>query len=1029
MLMTRTKSVIREWGLLSWLAVIVFGVPLADGNELAGPMKQAISATGISGGLCVQIGATETALAEHLAGSGRFLVHLLDADPAVVEQTRLRFHAEGLYGMVSVGHWEAGSRLPYSENLVNLLVVRVPVEAGELHRVLCPRGVVLADCSAFTAAELGATGLADVQQAAWDGKWLSARKPWPETMDQWTHPRHSAAGNPVSRDTAVGPPRRVRWVVGPPSEYPVSQMVSAGGRNFYGAALARDGFNGLRLWGRDLVRPDSDPPGVLRRLPREMPPPVATSSYLLAVSQGVLTALDAATGQPVRQYPAAGKPEFFLLEAGTLVVVSEETVRALEADTGHLIWEYVSAEPRHLVAGDGLVALVQGRARRGEPGELVALDLATGQVRWKRGEWAWASQVSRCVYHQGLLAYEISTLSDDGPGNSLHLVSADDGRLHWQQDILPGMNHARQVRAMFVEDRMWLLHGGRVGLAGTRGSEPIECSALHPLTGELLVSHSAATMTNCFPPVATVRYLLSGRLDLTDLETGDLDANRITKGACGRDYGWVPANGLINVMPKHCVCWPMLRGYAALAPERPSDDPLASSESDLHGVVIQHFAEPPEPPVETHNDQAWPSYRRDAWRSGSTPADGPTTLDVLWSTELGGIPADSPIADDWREDPFSKGPLTSPVIAGDTVFVARPHAHQVVALDASTGAVRWRFTASGRVDTAPTIHQGMCLFGAKSGWVYALRADDGRLVWRLQAAPWDERIVAYGQLESPWPVPGSVLVTGGTAYFAAGRQSFADGGIRVFAADPRSGQIRWIQRLDDVPQSQEEPHFYGCSALEFDNFDLLHLEGDTVAMSRWRFDLASGQRSIDRWSAFARLNTGGGAAMVPRSFWSYAPRNQARIPSHTAHRPLVVFRDNVLLGCLQDRQTVFRRDFDLDNGEEFDTRWITGWAASTLARDGQMPWPNHRLAEQASWQTDAFAEQEDGQTVEALAWAGQRLYLAGSRGALRVMSASDGQLLDQIRLAAPPVWDALAIAGGRLFVSLTDGSLACLGER
>ena len=50
--------------------------------------------------------------------------------------------------------------------------------------------------------------------------------------------------------------------------------------------------------------------------------------------------------------------------------------------------------------------------------------------------------------------------------------------------------------------------------------------------------------------------------------SGEVDARQITKAACGPDGGWVPANGLIYVTPKHCVCWPTVRGYAALAPDK-----------------------------------------------------------------------------------------------------------------------------------------------------------------------------------------------------------------------------------------------------------------------------------------------------------------------------------------------------------------------------------------------------------------------------------------------------------------------------
>ena len=41
-----------------------------------------------------------------------------------------------------------------------------------------------------------------------------------------------------------------------------------------------------------------------------------------------------------------------------------------------------------------------------------------------------------------------------------------------------------------------------------------------------------------------------------------------------------------------------------------------------------------------------------------------------------------------------------------------------------------------------------------------------------------------GRLESAWPVHGSIMIFEDTAYFAAGRSSFLDGGIGVFATRP-----------------------------------------------------------------------------------------------------------------------------------------------------------------------------------------------------------------------------------------------------
>ncbi len=70
-----------------------------------------------------------------------------------------------------------------------------------------------------------------------------------------------------------------------------------------------------------------------------------------------------------------------------------------------------------------------------------------------------------------------------------------------------------------------------------------------------------------------------------------------------------------------------------------------------------------------------------------------------------------------------------------------------------------------------------------------LRPADGALVWRFDAAPHHRLVNAFGQLESPWPVPGSVLIHNEKCWFAAGRSSYLDGCIRVYALDPRTGEI------------------------------------------------------------------------------------------------------------------------------------------------------------------------------------------------------------------------------------------------
>jgi outer membrane protein assembly factor BamB len=222
----------------------------------------------------------------------------------------------------------------------------------------------------------------------------------------------------------------------------------------------------------------------------------------------------------------------------------------------------------------------------------------------------------------------------------------------------------------------------------------------------------------CYRNKATDRYLITGRAgaEFVDVNTGKAIANHWTRGAC--QYGVMPANGLLYVPPHACACFiqSKLNSFNALAPARKI---VEGGERLEREALTTHHS-----PL-TNSD--WPTYRGDAVRSGSTSTTVPSTLAQVWETELG-------------------GKLTAPVIAGGRLFVASTETHEVCALDAGSGKELWRFTAGGRVDSPPTVHEGRVLFGCADGWVYCLSANDGRLAWRFRAAPADVRIMAYASL-------------------------------------------------------------------------------------------------------------------------------------------------------------------------------------------------------------------------------------------------------------------------------------------
>lgn len=1024
-------------------------VSLSAGPADENLAEEILAAAAVPGGLCVHLGCGDGALTAALSGGGRFLVHGLEPNAEMAEPAIRIIRSRGIYGQVWVEHY-AQKHLPYAENLVNLLVAddlpRTDVPLKEILRVLCPRGVALIGQSQRAAQfgkrvdaeglkrRLADAGITDYQIIERNGIWARVQKPRPPEMDDWGHPRHGPSGNAVSRDGLVGPPRRVRWLAGPMIE--ASNIVTAGGRFFHAGLIARDAFNGLPLWQRTL-EPTPFRLGYPAAAMRGSVLPVAVGSRLFVVSGGKLQALDAATGQPVRVYADAGTPLEILYESGSLVTLDAGTVKALDADSGRLLWSHEAVRPASLVAGDQRVFFLDGNVGQDANRSIVRLEFSTGKVAWRQSRYEWAAKVRRLAYHEGLLVCEVSTFTNDRPGNGIHVLNARDGTQVWERLYEPGQNHYMQGRALQTDSRLWVLCNGR-------------WEGLDRRTGAFRASYPAGP-NHCYPPVATPEFLVGEEMSFTQMATGRVDANRISKGACGRDTGFVPANGLLYVAPKHCVCYPMMKGFTALAPAKSPGEPVARESEPADFVPERGPAAPFDLPSAAGASMApdeWPCYRADMWRSASARGAVPANLEILWTADLGDWPQVN-LLKEWKENLFVRGPITAPVAAGGRVLVAQPDGHLLVALDAGTGRRQWDFTANGRVDTPPTLAGGLCLFGTSSGWVYCLRAADGHLVWRLRAAPEEERIVCFGQLESPWPVPGSVLVVGGTAYFAAGRHPLADGGIRVFAVDPAGGAVKWVKTLADLPMRE----FYAGAALEFDCFDLLVAEArrtgvprdpgpgpartaDFITMSRWQIDLVSGQVNAAPQSGFGYYRTGDLGVMAPRGLWTYGqrmnyiasgprPGEPDRVASRP--RPLAAFREGALYGSSEDRRRLFRRDFSHEDVAAFDDVWFS---QGMLPRKGQPGDRNRsdRLGRGATWTRDVFDDSDRGQEIGAVVLAGDIVFVVGTRGRLFALAAADGKRL-AVRDAPAPVWDGLAAAGGRLYLSTRNGRIICLAAK
>jgi outer membrane protein assembly factor BamB len=987
--------------LASFLIVVAAqaACPAAEETQLAARLLGEI---GENAGFCVHLGFRDSKLTVALSQDGAFLVHGLSRRRETISGVRESIRASGLAGAVTVEHSQL-KRLPYSENLVDLLVAEDlsgqladgPL-LNEIVRVLRPGGIAMLGQRpargepALTAAglqkRLARAGIKQVEVDKIHGlAWLKFRKPRQAKMDQWTHRRYDASSNPVSRDT-VDIPNGVRWVAGP--KWPtgnrkssVPGVVVSDKRLVYifedeltigndlkkkKTLVARDAFNGLLLWKRTTSQANT---AILIH--------VGDRIFNVIKKGGPLVALDGRTGNVLKTYKhAVGINEAFY-HKGLLVVRKRKEIRCIDAATGELKWQKKRAGG-NLVSGDGNVFFVTaGRKSDGQKVfQIGCLDLATGSERWRTGTQLWKSKptaLELVLYQQGTLLLA---------GNGSHAVSAKDGRHLWSYDYKLIGHGGSFSKVVFSNDLLWVHNAESIGPAGTSANA---WEGLDPRTGKLRnrIAHGAIKH-RCFFDVATERFFLCGSMDFVSVETKAHTRFTAARNSC-RTAGVVPANGMVYTFPHGCACYPLLRGFMGLTSNPLRFDPVDQASRFQKGKA---FGEPTR--SSGKQDGGWRTHRGDPRRSGSIDGRGPGQLKLLWKQALVTL-NDGVTTAEW--DHKNGGRLTSSVVAGETVFVASSDTHELFALNAQTGKPRWRFAAGGRIDCAPTIFDGLCLLGSRDGWVYCLRADDGELLWRFRGSPTDERIVAYGQLESKWPVVGGVLVNAGLAYFSVGRHAGADGGVHVYAAQPRTGKIVWHNR----PK-------------EFATLPDLLVAGDgAVHMADWEFDARTGKDKSSPSTALRSARLG-----LLDDAWYKRPLAMRKNLQQWAHRG----ENGQLLVFNKDRICGFRGASTLSGGNGN----ISGNALlyTKPLQKGGGEWASNLLI---------------GSQIKGMVLADDRLFVAGrlhgydsrSHGVWAI-NAIDGKLLLQQKLPASLIHECLSIAGGRVFVSMQNGEVACLGE-
>jgi len=822
----------------------------------------------VDGGLVVCIGSEALDSVSDDWKKQGCIFQCLVASEAKVSRLREKIIDAGCHGKVSAARFD-GEKLPYVDNLVNLLIVGsgFDVPSSEIKRVLSPYGTAIVNGKKMT-------------------------KPYPGEMDEWPQYLHGADNNCVAQDTVVGPPRHVQWISGPAwtrahiGAATISSMVSSGGRLFTiedtetaenpllpakWKLIARNAFNGVKLWTKDYPRWEQVTV-YIKNYHTQMQRRLVAIGDTVYCTPGLntpLTALDAATGRTLKEYEETERTQEFVFHNGILYVMVGDRMHFSSyrgAQTANKRQAAKSGEKAsgNAFRGDGFPLSAynpQTRNAANPTSVIVAIDAKTGRELWRSGKidrytgCTMALKGDKLVYQSAHgvfcldarsgkenwavekeIAYGVGNrpntlvLSADAvyceEGNNIYAYSLADGSDYWGKSIKARKGYQASTDLLIAADALWMC-GSCNNPRGTVLKKPVSYDLE---TGDQMriidqILSKPMGHDRCFRNFITERFFINSKTggpDCLDLISGAEYPAAFTRATCS--MGPLPCNGLIYCGPYACQCHlPVgLHNFRAYY----TDEESLTTKGQV--VKVERSVRLEKGPAYGKScesgDAPWPTYRQDGRRYSGTaekvPAKG---LKSLWKTKF-------------------EAKITAPVIADGKVFIAETDAHVLHCLNAANGRALWKYVAGGRIDSPPTYHKGLLIFGSRDGWVQCVRASDGALAWRFRDLP-DQMICSFEQIESAWPVHGSVLVKNDTAYFCAGRSSYLDGGLFICGLDPVTGEIRYRRNFygpyaeDGFPAFVKEGNRSETEVILGTTADIMTAEGDTLYIRQQAFNL------------------------------------------------------------------------------------------------------------------------------------------------------------------------------------------------
>jgi len=996
------------------LAAALLAASLAAGAPRAQPSaKRLLGRLELDRGVCVVLSDSAPGVPEFVLGLVRnsdLLVYFQSPREQDVAAVRSAALEAGLLGKRVFAGRGALSTIQLADNMAGAVVVTASqqghVGEQELLRVLHPGGKAM-------------VGERTIE------------KPFPAGCDQWTHPYHTPDNNPQSTDRLARAPYLTQFLARPQFVPMPEVSVAAGGRVFrafghiahkanqnpmLNTLLCYNAFNGTILWRRPLREGFMIHRNTM----------IATPETLYLADDQSCKLIDPRTGRDRGEIvvPAglADGPvwKWMALEDGILytLVGGEEvrpaTVRSNTPGMGHWPWgmweghDYANPKTnfgfgRTFVAFDPAskkpiwshreeefvdsrgVCMKSGRIYYYSPEKFLAcLDAKTGKPAWKNSDadllaaigppgraQLWVTGYSTTTYIKCNDEYVLFA----GPQRSkLVVASAKDGKLLWKREggnyqlVLQrdGFYAAGPLRR---PDRP-AVEGAGFKLAYATGDVLAEL----PVPGRRACTRATGSIDSIFfrAPGGTVR-----------IETATNTARHIAPMRPPCQDGVIISDGHLYWGPWMCGCQLSFYGHVGLAP---------AGDFDYHPPIDDSRLETPadDPAIEKPlavADGDWPAYLGNNRRSPVTPVAIPRAVKRQWTFR----------------SPTGTRP-TAPVAAGGLVFFG-DRSGVVRAFDAATGKPEWQALTGGAIFFPPAIEDGRAFVGSADGRVYAFEAATGRPLWTFRLAPAQERINVFDELICRWPVAGGVVAQDGVVYAAAGMAHYD--GTYVVALDAATGRVKWANDRSGTLSEKAQSGASLQGGLYIEGAELRFAGGGVCHVAR--FDLATGKCLCEPHhepNSFSRT-----------AFYPYYPKYGRYLPLN--HQ-------------LPDGSTlVYGATYD-GAGHRNLSRRAPGSPAPPF--DPREPLT---LGRPPSGGPKPLWTDAKGRRFTAFVVGPGLLLAAGHMGALEpskpqlaAITLADGTDAWSVPLDSLVVKGGLAVdAAARVFVSLEDGRVVCLGKQ